>query len=347
MRSLIASIAVIAMASGLAQAQPGRDRHDPKGKAGGMGTDASRSADRAPGGDRAPQSARVARPTPSPQERKTAITLPPSANGNGNGNGNGEDKSDPRGPANGSPGAERADRPAPATPPGKKREAKRKDRPTPKPVRTVAKARMAPKPSLREVQQFRTESRQPLRGCPHELDRKFGGCADAARIYRQAKDYRPGYFAVRGLESAEYRYDEGYLLRFAGADRLAGYVPLLGGGLSLGSVWPSSYAPVSVPDYFRNFYDLGPDAGYRYADDVIYRVDPTSQAITAVAAILTGDQIDVGDRLPAGYGIYNVPLGYRDRYRDGSNAIYRYADGYIYRADPKTRVVGAIIELLT
>ena len=66
-----------------------------------------------------------------------------------------------------------------------------------------------------------------------------------------------------------------------------------------------------------------------------------------IAALLTGDDIAVGQRLPAGYDAYNVPYAYRDRYRDGPDAMYRYSDGYVYQVDPTTRVVAAVIDLLT
>ena len=65
------------------------------------------------------------------------------------------------------------------------------------------------------------------------------------------------------------------------------------------------------------------------------------------AALLTGDQFGIGQPMPLGYDVYNVPYAYRDRYYDTPDANYRYADGYIYQVDPKTQLIAAAIQLLT
>ena len=79
-------------------------------------------------------------------------------------------------------------------------------------------------------------------------------------------------------------------LRRLGSDgRVGGFIPLLGGALGIGNAWPSFYEPVRLPGYYESYYDLGPYNSYRYADDVIYRVDPDTSAITSIAALLTGD----------------------------------------------------------
>ena len=117
--------------------------------------------------------------------------------------------------------------------------------------------------------------------------------------------------------------------------------------MSVGNQWPSYYDRTPVPDYYVDYYNLGAPDSYRYADDVLYRVDPQNDAITSIAALLTGDQFNVGQRMPAGYDIYNVPYDYRDQYYDTPEADYRYADGYIYEVDPTTQLVQAAIQLLT
>ena len=98
--------------------------------------------------------------------------------------------------------------------------------------------------------------------------------------------------------------------------------------------------------FYVDYYDLGPRGGYRYADNVLYRVDPETAAITSIAALLTGNDIQIGAPMPLGYDVYNVPYPYRSRYYDGPNALYRYNDGYIYQVDPTTRLVTAAIELI-
>ena len=122
-------------------------------------------------------------------------------------------------------------------------------------------------------------------------------------------------------------------------------MPLLGGALAVGNPWPSYYAPVRLPAYYTDYYGLGPNDAYRYADNVIYRVDPETAAITSIAALLTGDDITIGRPMPMGYDVYNVPYPYRAQYLDGPGARYRYSDGYIYQIDPETRLVAAAIEL--
>ena len=63
--------------------------------------------------------------------------------------------------------------------------------------------------------------------------------------------------------------------------------------------------------------------------------------------MLTGNDFTVGQRIPSGYDMYNVPYGYRDQYRDDAQSMYRYSDGYVYQVDPTTRLVQAAIQLLT
>ena len=134
-------------------------------------------------------------------------------------------------------------------------------------------------------------------------------------------------------------------MSYDGGD-VSGYIPLLGGALSIGNPWPSDYRYSQVPDYYVDYYNLGGPDGYRYADNVLYRVEPETAAIQSVAALLTGNDIVVGEPLPRGYDVYNVPYAYRDRYRDSRDALYRYSDGYVYRVDPTTQLVSAAIDLL-
>lgn len=183
----------------------------------------------------------------------------------------------------------------------------------------------------------------PIDGCPPGLAKKNNGCMPPGLAKQRL--YQPGWWGLTGLGGGRYVYDDGYLLRLDG-DRVASYVPLLGGALSPGNIWPSMYAPVAVPEYYADYYDLGPPDSYRYADDVLYRVDPSTSAITSIAALLTGDNFQIGSPLPPGYDVYNVPYPYRSQYLDGPDARYRYSDGYIYQVDPTTQLVTAAIDLL-
>ncbi|WP_120716227.1 hypothetical protein [Tsuneonella amylolytica] len=198
------------------------------------------------------------------------------------------------------------------------------------------------------------DSRQTgiIDGCPPGLAKKNNGCTPPGLANNSNYDYRsayysPSYYGYNGIGDGRYYYDDGYLYRVNNTGGILGYLPLLGGALSVGNQWPSYYQPVSVPDYYREYYNLGSPNSYRYADDVLYRVDPNTSTITSIAALLTGDQFQVGQRIPNGYDVYNVPYGYQDRYYDSPDSYYRYSDGYVYQVDPTTQLIQAAIQLLT
>lgn len=186
-------------------------------------------------------------------------------------------------------------------------------------------------------------------GCPPGLAKKRNGCTPpglAKKGAGGAQYYQPGYFGYSSLGNGRYLYDQGYLLRMGNNGGVSSYIPLLGGALSLGSAWPTNYQSYQAPDYYVDYYNLGGQDSYRYADNVIYRVDPETTAISSIVALLTGDDFSIGQRAPSGYDVYNVPTAYRDRYYDTPQANYRYSDGYVYQIDPKTQLVAAAIELI-
>lgn len=195
-----------------------------------------------------------------------------------------------------------------------------------------------------------------IAGCPPGLAKKNNGCLPpglargaAARVFYDSPNW--WNFDNRWHDTAQwndgdYRYYDGYLVR-SGARGIDSWLPLLGGALAPGNSWPSQYETQGLPTYYQDHYGLGSSDGYRYYDDTLYRVDPESQAITAIAGLLTGDSFQVGQRMPSGYDVYNLPYSYRDQYRDGPDADYRYSDGSIYQVDPTTQLVQAVIGLLT
>lgn len=201
---------------------------------------------------------------------------------------------------------------------------------------------------------------QAIEGCPAAISGKYQGCNLPPRTHPPEKAWHdPRWFSRDFDDDTRYRYSEGYLLRLGGASggapggssAVVGYTPLLGGALTVGRAWPGTYRPIALPGYYTRYYGLGGEGSYRYYDNTIYRVnagdaaaaDPT---ITGIAALLLGETIRIGQPMPGGYDVYNVPGRYRDQYRDGPDALYRYSDGYIYQLEPATRLVRAAIELI-
>lgn len=191
----------------------------------------------------------------------------------------------------------------------------------------------------------RFDNRVALTGCPPGLAKKNNGCLPPGQPKRTPWGTDRSWWGIRGLRDLNgYRYYNGNLVRFGPSGSIQSYYPLLGGALSVGNVWPASYGPTALDPYYVNRYRLGSD--YRYLDNTLYRLDPQTQAVTSIAALLTGDNFAVGSRVPAGYDVYNVPTGYRDRYVDSPEASYRYSDGQVYQVDPKTQLIVAALKLL-
>lgn len=196
----------------------------------------------------------------------------------------------------------------------------------------------------------RERDRGLIAGCPPGLAKKNNGClppGQARQIARTAAADRYDWLWRTRGDDSRYRYDDGYLYRMNSQGSLLGYLPVLGGALAPGATWPSQYAYQSAPDYYASYFGLPQGRDYRYADGALYGVDPQTQMISQVAALLTGQNLSVGQPLPSGYDIYNVPYAYRNQYVDNADTMYRYNDGYVYQADPKTQLVTAVIQLLT
>lgn len=282
-------------------------------------------------------------------------------NGNGNGNGNGnraeQDRGDDRGRANDNRGGgdNRSN-------PGNGRNDRAEGR-VPE-VRDVRReqARNVTRDMRREVERRvdvdgagegfrRNTDRRFLNGCPPGLAKKDNGCLPPgqARQRRQAGDAASRYdylWRNRGGDG-DYRYQDGYLYRTNAQGGLMGHLPVLGGVLSQGNAWPGQYAFQQAPQYLSQYFGMNDQYQSRYADGVLYGVNPQTQGIGQIGALLTGQSINVGQRMPAGYDVYNVPHEYRDRYADSAQSQYRYNDGYVYQVDPTTQLVQTVIQLLT
>ncbi|HEX8226114.1 MAG TPA: hypothetical protein VF605_20105 [Allosphingosinicella sp.] len=198
--------------------------------------------------------------------------------------------------------------------------------------------------------------------CPPGLARKGNGClppGQAKKLFAQGQRLEREWFEGYRLpaayqsfyhDSPEYYYrydDEGYIYRAdRGSDLISAIIPLLGGGFGVGQPLPAGYDVYNVPMQYRDTWYDNDDSLYRYGDNAIYEVDSDSGMIEGIVALLAGD-LNVGQELPDGYDAYNVPLDYRDEYRDDEEHHYRYADGNIYQVDAKTQMIQAIVEMLT
>ena len=196
--------------------------------------------------------------------------------------------------------------------------------------------------------------------CPPGLAKKYNGCLPPGQAKKMVGAAIPALFANSVLEGPYrdwYRDDDRYYYRMGddyifrvdrGSNLVDGLFPY---GFQdyayypVGMTYPSDYSYYNVPYQYRSYYPEGGDYLYRYGNGAIYGLDPQTQAVRSIVALLAGD-LAVGQRLPAGYGVYNVPLSYRQQYYDTPDAWYRYNDGYIYRVDPTTQLVTAVINAL-
>lgn len=198
-------------------------------------------------------------------------------------------------------------------------------------------------------------------GCPPGLAKKGTGClppGQAKKLYGTRLNaalrgntlgwpYREWY---RDDDRYQYRWDDDYIYRvdrdddlidafFPYANRDYYYYPV-------GMQYPPDYNYYNVPYQYQSFYPDADDYWYRYGDGAIYQVNPGTGLIQGIAALLTGVPLGVGQPLPPAYSVYNVPFDYRAQYYDTPDAWYRYNDGYIYRVDPTTQLITAVISAI-
>lgn len=198
-----------------------------------------------------------------------------------------------------------------------------------------------------DIRRVRWEpARGLMTGCPPGLARKHNGCLPPGQARHLAERAWTDNWWPRYREG-NYRYADGYLYRLQPSGIVDGFVPLAGGALWRGNPWPANYSYAPVPSYFSQYYGWNQPYDYRYADGIVYGLDPHTQMIQQVSGLLTGDQWNIGQAMPAGYDVYNVPYAYRGQYPDTLQNQYRYSDGYIYQVDPTTQLVQAAISLLS
>jgi hypothetical protein len=204
-------------------------------------------------------------------------------------------------------------------------------------------------------------------GCPPGLARQNAYCMPPGQLRKSqmigqrlslsSLGYNiPDPYRYRFSDNNRYYYrygDDGTVYRFdRGSGLVSSVIPLRSSGLFLGEPLPLGYYDVyNVPLAYRNYYPDSRDYMYRYDGNAIYRVNSDNMMVDGIVALLTGGSgglgaLGVGDRLPLGYDVYNVPYDYRDTYYDTPDAYYRYADNSIYQIDPTTQLIQAVISLL-
>jgi hypothetical protein len=208
-------------------------------------------------------------------------------------------------------------------------------------------------------------SRGLIDGCPPGLAAKNNGCLPPGQAKQLMGHALPAAFAGSLLPAAYhtyypdtddyyYRQGDGLLYRIARSTGLVdGYSPMWGYGADYtpdyyfaGEQYPLDYVSFyNVPAPYQRYYQDEDDWLYRYGDGGIYRVNRSNGLVDSIVALLAGD-LAVGQPLPAGYDVYNVPYAYRDEYYDTPDRWYRYNDGNIYQVDPTTRLVQAVIQAL-
>ena len=102
-------------------------------------------------------------------------------------------------------------------------------------------------------------------------------------------------------DDAWYRYGDGFIYQVDPYSRrieapairsMAGY------DYMIGEPWPVAYPGYNVPLGYQPLYYDTPGYHYRYANGGIYQVDPTTQVIQALVALVSGQQFAVGQPLP-------------------------------------------------
>jgi hypothetical protein len=178
----------------------------------------------------------------------------------------------------------------------------------------------------------------PLFGLGYTAGQVF---PSAYPYYAMPAAYQPFY---PSNPYSDYRYADGYMYQINPYTGMIEDVdPLLGYGYGYGQMMPLAYSAYNVPYQYRPYYYDTSDYYYRYAPGAIYQVDPSTSLITAVAALLSPNSLAIGQPMPIGYSAYNVPYAYRSTYYDTPNDWYRYSNGNIYRVDPATQLVTALV----
>ena len=196
-----------------------------------------------------------------------------------------------------------------------------------------------------DVRQTRRDVRQSLNRDRRELRR--AGREDR-RDWRRWSDRAPSRFVAQAALRALHPVD-------IAPRRVVGWRGSCPPGLARQNAWclpPGQLrqlqgAVYNIPIRYRYRFVDGDDFLWRYDDaGYVYRIDRDDGLIERVVPLFATDLI-VGEPLPLGYEVYNVPFAYRSYYPDTGDYDYRYDDGAIYRVDDETGLIDALVALLT
>ncbi|HET9428864.1 MAG TPA: hypothetical protein VFO69_10945 [Allosphingosinicella sp.] len=115
----------------------------------------------------------------------------------------------------------------------------------------------------------------------------------------------------------------------------------------IGQRSPISSWAYNVPDRYSYRFVDNDDWFYRYDDEgYVYRFDRDSGLVNSIVPLFGSDLL-IGEPLPLGYEVYNLPMAYRSYYPDSSDYMYRYDDSAIYRVNNDSGLIEGIVALLT
>jgi hypothetical protein len=102
----------------------------------------------------------------------------------------------------------------------------------------------------------------------------------------------------------------------------------------------------AVPQDWQYRFRDDSDYYYRYDDrGAIYRIGREDNLVSSIFPLFSSG-LSVGEPLPLGYDVYNVPYQFRDDYVDNGDYLYRYDDNAIYRVDQDTNMIDSVVALL-
>lgn len=97
---------------------------------------------------------------------------------------------------------------------------------------------------------------------------------------------------------------------------------------------------------YSNWFSENRSSDWRYDRGFAYRIDPATSLAQSITPLL-GGALFGGNMWPQGYTDYDATPYYSRYYGAGDNQSIRYADGAVFRVDPKTQMINSVVGLLT